>query len=57
MYDQYIKIYKTNRLHGSVGVGYRRIINRNCIIALDYAIQFNRQDGTGSFYLNTGYLF
>ena len=57
LYDQYINLERTDRLHASAGVGYRLIINRNFIIALDYAIPFNRQDGTGSFYLNTGYLF
>ena len=57
LYDQYSNFERQDRLHASAGVRDRIIINRNFIIALDYAIPFNRQDGTGSFYLNTGYLF
>ena len=41
----------------AAGGGFRIIVNRNFIIALDYAVPLNPQDGKGSLYINTGYLF
>ena len=43
--------------HAAAGGGFRIIINQNFIIAVDYAYPFNKQDGKGSLYINTGYLF
>ncbi len=43
--------------HISVGLGFRVIINENFIIAFEYGIPLNKQDGTNSFYINTGFLF
>jgi len=48
---------KFNGFHAAAGGGFRIIINRNFIIAVDYAVPFNKQDGNGSLYINTGYLF
>jgi len=46
-----------NGLHSAFGGGFRLIINQNFIVAIDAARPFNRQDGRGGFYVNTGYLF
>ncbi len=47
--------------HLAAGGGFRFIMNRNFIIAVEYGIPFNAQDrnGTkfGSLYINTGFLF
>jgi hypothetical protein len=56
-YHHYIDTSRKEGLHMSAGGGLRIIINRNFIIAVDYAYPFNKQDGTGSLYINTGYLF
>lgn len=56
-YNYYIDTSKIDGLHMAAGGGLRIIINRNFIIAVDYAYPFNKQDGTGSLYINTGYLF
>lgn len=46
-------------LHVSAGAGFRFIMNRNFIIAVEYGRSFNVQDNgkMGSLYINTGYLF
>ena len=45
--------------HLAAGGGFRFILNKNFIIAVDYGRAFNRQDNGkgGSLYINTGYLF
>ena len=43
--------------HGSAGAGLRFIMNQNFIVAFEYARCFNKQDGNGAFYINTGFLF
>ena len=45
--------------HLSAGLGFRAMLNRNFIIAVDYGRAFNRQDNGrgGAIYVNTGYLF
>ena len=35
----------------------KHIINHNFIVAVEYGMPFNHQDGGGSLYINTGYLF
>ena len=57
MYKKYVNISERNRLHVAAGGGFRVIINRNFIIAVDYATPFNNQNGNGGMYINTGYLF
>ncbi|MDR1877984.1 MAG: outer membrane protein assembly factor [Bacteroidales bacterium] len=56
-YEEYVNTTKSDGLHLSAGGGLRIVINRNFIIAIDYAKPFNKQDGKGSLYINTGYLF
>ena len=41
----------------SAGAGLRFIMNQNFIVAFEYARCFNKQDGKGAFYINTGFLF
>ena len=57
LYAKYVPGTKEN-IHLAAGAGFRIIINRNFIVALEYAQAFNRQDNKkGAFYLNTGFLF
>ena len=56
-YYKYIDLSKSDALHLAAGGGFRIIINRNFIIAVDYAMPLDKQDGRGSLYVNTGYLF
>ncbi len=57
-YNQFVDINRKNDgFHGSAGAGLRFIMNQNFIVAFEYARCFNKQDGTGAFYINTGFLF
>lgn len=56
-YEKYINTFSLDGFHIAAGGGLRIAINQNFIIAIDYAVPFNRQDGKGSLYINTGYLF
>lgn len=56
-YKKYIQANKSDGFHMAAGGGFRIVINRNFIIAIDYAMPFDKQDGKGSLYINTGYLF
>jgi len=57
-YKDYINTTSSDKFHTAAGGGFRIVINQNFIIAIDYAMPFNKQDGTkGSLYINTGYLF
>lgn len=56
LYDEFI-FDRKDGFHGSAGAGLRFIMNQNFIVAFEYAMPFNRQDGNGSFYINTGFLF
>ena len=56
-YSQYVKTGTNDKLHVAAGAGFRFIMNRNFIVALEFAQCTNRQDGGSSFYINTGYLF
>ena len=46
-----------DQLHATIGAGLRFIMNQNFIVAFEYGKPFNKQDGNGAFYINTGYLF
>ena len=48
---------KKDGFHGAAGAGLRFIMNQNFIVAFEYARCFNKQDGNGAFYINTGFLF
>ncbi len=58
LYNKFVKINrKSDGFHGTAGAGLRFIMNQNFIVAFEYARCFNKQDGTGAFYINTGFLF
>ena len=57
LYKKYIDTSKKDGLHATAGAGLRFIMNQNFIIAFEYARCFNKQDGKGAFYINTGFLF
>lgn len=66
IYPAYERMDKDS-FHVTVGGGFRFIMNENFIVALEYGMPVSRfldpsnpkymQDGTGAFYINTGYLF
>ena len=56
LYDRFV-FNRKDGFHGSAGAGLRFIMNQNFIVAFEYARCFNRQDGNGAFYINTGFLF
>lgn len=67
-YDGYIsKGSSKDRPHITTGAGFRFIMNENFIVAFEYGMPVSKllprnnplygQDGTGAFYINTGYLF
>lgn len=56
LYSKYI-LDRKDGLHASAGAGLRFIMNQNFVVAFEYARCFNRQDGNGAFYINTGFLF
>lgn len=57
LFEKYIDLSRGDRLHVSAGAGLRFIMNRNFIVAFEYARCTNIQDGKGAFYMNTGFLF
>ena len=58
LYKKFVDVNrKTDGFHGSAGAGLRFIMNQNFIVAFEYARCFNKQDGNGAFYINTGFLF
>ncbi|MCL2502470.1 MAG: BamA/TamA family outer membrane protein [Bacteroidales bacterium] len=56
-YNKHINTSKSDNLHTAAGAGFRFVMNQNFIIAVDYAKPFDKRDGKGSLYINTGYLF
>ena len=56
-YEKYINANKSDQFHLTAGGGFRIAINQNFIIAVDYAVPFRKEDGSGSLYINTGFLF
>ncbi|MDD3480080.1 MAG: BamA/TamA family outer membrane protein [Paludibacteraceae bacterium] len=56
-YDAYMAKGTKEMPHMAAGGGFRVIINHNFIVAVEYGMPFNHQDGGGSLYINTGYLF
>ena len=57
LYDRFVNTSRKDGFHGAAGAGLRFIMNENFIVALEYARCFNKQDGSGAFYINTGFLF
>ena len=56
LYDDFV-FDRKDGFHGAAGAGLRFIMNQNFIVAFEYARCFNKQDGNGAFYINTGFLF
>lgn len=56
LYDKFV-FDRKDGFHGAAGAGLRFIMNQNFIVAFEYARCFNKQDGNGAFYINTGFLF
>ena len=56
LYDRFV-FNRKDGFHASAGAGLRFIMNQNFIVAFEYARCFNKQDGNGAFYINTGFLF
>lgn len=56
-YNLYMSKGTKETPHMAAGGGLRIIINHNFIVAVEYGMPFNHQDGGGSLYINTGYLF
>ena len=45
------------KLHTSYGAGLRLVMNYNFVIAMDYGIASNKQDGDSGIYIGLNYLF
>lgn len=45
------------KLHTSYGAGLRLVMNENFVIAADYGLASNKQDGTSGMYIGLNYLF
>ena len=45
------------KMHKSVGAGLRLAMNYNFIVAIDYGIALNKQDGDSGIYIGLNYLF
>lgn len=56
-YENYLAQGSNESLHMSAGLGFRFVMNENFILAFEYGKPFNKQDGKGGMYLNTGFLF
>ena len=60
-YEEYMaKGLSKDLPHITAGLGLRFIMNQNFIVAFEYGKpigKYNKQDGKGAFYINTGYLF
>lgn len=47
----------SEKFHSSFGAGLRIVMNQNFVIAADYGIAANKQDGTSGMYIGLNYLF
>lgn len=47
----------SEKFHSSYGAGLRIVMNQNFVIAADYGIAANKQDGTSGMYIGLNYLF
>ncbi|MBP9986864.1 MAG: BamA/TamA family outer membrane protein [Bacteroidales bacterium] len=66
LYNKYVDTSAADKLHITAGAGFRFIMNENFIVAVEYGKPLTNlmknsshynQDGTGAFYINTGFLF
>ena len=49
--------WDAERMHVSYGGGLRIVMNENFVIAADYGMAANKQDGSSGFYMGLNYLF
>ncbi len=49
--------WDAEKLHTSLGLGLRVVMNENFVIAFDYGMATNKQDGDSGFYMGLNYLF
>ena len=49
--------YGAEKLHTSYGAGLRLVMNYNFVMAIDYGIATNSQDGDSGIYIGLNYLF
>ena len=49
--------FGAEKMHTSTGVGLRLAMNYNFIIAIDYGIALNKQDGNPGLYMGMNYIF
>ncbi|MDP4205572.1 MAG: BamA/TamA family outer membrane protein [Bacteroidota bacterium] len=45
------------KMHYSAGSGLRAVMNQNFVLAVDYGMAFDKQDGTSGLYIGLNYLF
>ena len=58
LHQKFINLAQSYNIHLAAGGGIRFIMNRNFIVAVEYAYRFRKEDNQkGAFYLNTGFLF
>ncbi|MFZ4547933.1 MAG: hypothetical protein ACOYN4_10890, partial [Bacteroidales bacterium] len=56
--DQYFDFSSANdKLHPAAGAGLRIALNENFILAIDYGLAINKQDGAKGLYISIGNLF
>lgn len=55
--DQYFNFNHDGNLHTSAGAGLRIVMNENFVIAVDYGMALNPQDGDKGIYIGLNYLF
>ena len=48
---------KKEKLHSSIGAGLHIAMNQNFIVACDYGVALNKQDGTSGLYIGLNFLF
>jgi len=57
--DETMKYFNKSKdgIHWSAGIGLRAALNRNFVVAIDYGLPFNPQDGNGGLYIGIGNIF
>ena len=55
--NNYFTTASKDKLHQSIGLGFRVIMNQNFVVAFEYGHALQKQDGVSGFYINLNYLF
>ena len=55
--NNYFTTASKDKLHQSIGLGFRVIMNQNFVVAFEYGHAIQKQDGVSGFYINLNYLF